>query len=229
MTNPTDQPLTMDAEWEQWAREHLPVTAGAIFRELDAERAAHAETREQLRVLEDELHRLRDIAIPKFQIHRERLEEQLAEAQTLIGKFREVINGIGQAIVVSSHPKFEPLVKIIESKLTPQDLGYDDDLAALRAKPEPEASASSEESSLDARGQKLERLHPQCAHVDFEPVRFGALTGVMIGGASQCHRNAEPGLRFCAEHWRKPENDKPTSPSDSPEATAADGREGRKP
>jgi hypothetical protein len=50
------------------------------------------------------------------------------------------------------------------------------------------------------KDQKLERLHPQCAHVTYDPVRFGVETGVMIGGASQCHKNAEAGSKFCNEH-----------------------------
>ncbi len=150
MSNPTDQPLTMSAEREADIRHQdkiafLRTDRTDLLTELDATRAAHAETQEQLRVLEDELHRLRDIAIPKFQVHRERLEEQLAEAQKALTEVRRILT---ESEYYCKHPTerdecgavydcpFHAILEAID--------------AALRAKPEPNALRPAGSEASDA-------------------------------------------------------------------------------
>jgi hypothetical protein len=39
-----------------------------------------------------------------------------------------------------------------------------------------------------------------CAHVDYEPIRFGVLTGVLIGGTQYCHCQVIPPEKYCYLH-----------------------------
>ena len=54
-----------------------------------------------------------------------------------------------------------------------------------------------------------EQQHNQhtCEHIDYEPIRFGVETGVMIGGSSRCRRNAEFGSNFCDKHSTQKQKD----------------------
>lgn len=90
--------FSVNCDYDYGDAERMSGEGQELLAELDAERAAHQQTRDALRDREEELDRLNHIALPKFQKHRERLEEACAELKQRLAQSQEVAGKMAEAL-----------------------------------------------------------------------------------------------------------------------------------